>query len=466
MRHFLRPLASRFSTAYSTELGSTRRFWITRRNLSPLFVGLFLAASGTGTTACSSDRTGDEDTFGSGGQQGGAQGGQAGGQGGQAGGQGGNGGDENGGFILAPSNGGGGVSPSASSIPGFGTETLCDGIDNDGNGVIDDVDVGKDGLCDCIHIGFFGEIASDAGRATGSFEAWLVARSGQIPIQHLDATDKLTSAWLAPLQVLIVGGLRDRASQAGNNPAFSADEIAAFDDWIQNRGGGVITLSGYTSNITDAHPVAELLQNTGLGYDLESVTGAGVIDQGAPPVWLQGITAPDHPIVDGVKEIGVYYGYPVEGDGTGILSGEGHVLGMAKQWGTGRVFAFADEWITQDATWRGLANGQQDPCQQACNEQTNICRVATQQCEQCAAQPCSDPNDTDITTCEKGCQPSCDSETARCNTNTMSCETCRADVTTRAEATPRLWLNTIRWLTPDNECKVTIPPPGGIRVVL
>jgi hypothetical protein len=419
---------------------------------------LIAAFAALGSASCSSDKaSADGDTFGRG-----QQGGGAGGQGGSV--NPGDPGDTD--FIqLPPTPGGSGVSPSVSGVPNFGTETVCDGIDNDGNGVIDDVDVGKDGLCDCIQIGFFGEVASDAGNATGSFEAWLVARSGQIPIQHLDATDKLTSAWLAPLQVLIVGGLKGRAAQ-GKGQAFAADEIAAFDDWVQTHGGGVITLSGYTSNIDDAYPVSELLQHTGLSYDLMSVTGAGVVSEGAPPVWLQDITAPDHPIVAGVAEIGVYYGYPVEGDGTGILSGAGHVLGMAKQWGTGRVFAFADEWITQDATWQGLANGQQNPCQQPCNEQENICRVAAQQCEQCAEQPCSDPNETDLTTCEKGCQPSCDSETARCNTNKQLCETCSAGVTARAEATPRLWLNTIRWLTPDNECKVAIPPPGGIRVVL
>lgn len=367
----------------------------------------------------------------------------------------------------APGNPGGGAGTPGTptpTVPGLGGETICDDKDDNGNGIIDDVDVGNDGLCDCIRIGFFGEVASDAGSATDSFEAWLIARSGQIPIQHLAATDSLTPAWLANLQVLIVGGLKDRRAQAGSNPAFTPAEIAAFDDWIQNRGGGVITLSGYTANIDDARPVAELLQNTGLGYDLASVSGAGVISENGPPVWLDGITTPTHPIVDGVKEVGIYYGYPVTGDGTGIFDGEGYNLGIAKELNLGRVFAFSDEWITQDATWAGLRNGQQDPCQQPCNEQDNVCRIATEQCAQCEEQPCSDPNDTDITTCSKGCQPSCESETQRCETNTQLCKTCSDEVIDREEATPRLWLNTIRWLTPANECKVDIPPRGGVRV--
>jgi hypothetical protein len=363
-----------------------------------------------------------------------------------------------------PSPGASGVSAGGTQTPNLGTETLCDGMDDNGNGIIDDVDVGKDGLCDCIHIGFFGDVASDAGTATQSFEAWLTSRSGQIPIKHLAATDTLTKEWLADLQVLIVGGLKDREAQAGTNPAFSADELAAFDDWIENQGGGAITLSGYTTNIDDARPASELLTGTGLSYDLASVTGAGVVNMGAPPVWLTDIVAPDHPTVQGVSQIGVYYGYPVVGDGTAILSGDGFTLAMAKQWGAGRVFAFADEWITQDATWTGLTNGQQDPCQQPCDEEMSACMNAMNQCTQCEKQPCSDPNDTDTTTCAKGCQPSCDSETARCTTNTAQCDSCNADVSAREQATPRLWLNIIKWLTPDHECKVDIPANVSVRV--
>jgi hypothetical protein len=347
----------------------------------------------------------------------------------------------------------------------LGSETECDGIDENANGIIDDVDVGKDGLCDCINMGFFGEIASDAGMETAAFEAWLVARSGEVPVKHLGATETLTAEWLASLQVLIVGGLQDRAAQVGAGPAFTPDEIAAFDDWLQNRGAGVITLSGYTAEASDAQPTNELLTNTGLGYQLTNVPGAGVIDtaDGGPPAWLSGILAPDHPSVDGVTEIGVFYGYPVTGDGTVILRDQGYDLAIAKEIGNGRAFVFADEWITQDVTWSGTTNGQANPCQQPCNEQDNICRIAEEQCDNCALQPCSDPNETDAAACSKGCQPSCDSERARCDMYTQDCAACSIDADARAEATPRLWLNTIRWLTPDNECKVDIPPIVRVR---
>ncbi len=341
----------------------------------------------------------------------------------------------------------------------LGSETECDGLDENDNGVIDDVDVGRDGLCDCINMGFFGQISSDAGSDTAAFEAWLVERSGEVPVKHLDADGTITEEWLASLQVLIVGGLEDRSG------GFSDAEIAAFDGWLQERGAGVITLNGYTNQIEDGQKINELLVNTGLGYDFGGgIPGQGVIGDGeAPPVWLTDLPTPDHPSVDGVNQIGVFYGYPVAGDGSVILRAEGFDLAMAKEIGKGRAFVFADEWITQDATWSGSVNGQDDPCQQPCNEEQNICGIAETQCARCEDEPCSDPAELDSATCTKGCQPSCDSETARCETYAAECAECTEASDARAEATPRLWLNTIRWLTPENECKVDIPPVVRVR---
>jgi hypothetical protein len=347
----------------------------------------------------------------------------------------------------------------------LGSEIDCDGIDENNNGILDDVDIGKDGLCDCINLGFFGQIASDAGDNNAAFVAWLEERAGEVPVKQLDATETLTAEWLASLQVLIVGGLQARAAMVGTGAAFAPEEIAAFDDWLQNRGAGVFTLSGYTDDSNDARPTQELLANTGLGYELATVPAAGVITTttGGPPAWLGGIVAPEHPSVEGVSEIGVFYGYPVSGDGTVILREDTYDLAIAKGVGNGRAFVFADEWITQDVTWAGTVNGQTDPCQQPCNEQASICRIASEQCANCELQPCSDPLELDAATCEKGCQGSCDSETARCEMYTQQCATCSAGVIEREQQTPRLWLNTIRWLTPVNECQVDIPPIIRVR---
>ncbi len=345
--------------------------------------------------------------------------------------------------------------------PNLGGEQLCDGVDENGNGIIDDVDIGRDGLCDCIHLGFFGQVASDAGSSTGAFQAWLEERSGEFPVKNLAATDTLTAEWLSDLQVLIVGGMEPRASRGA--PYFSDAELAAFDDWLQVQGNGVFTLAGYTDNANDVAPTNALLAHLGVEYRTAGIAPEGVIGDGAPPIWLTGIVAPDHPSVESVTEVGFFYGYPVEGDGTVILQSGGYDLAIAKETGSGRAFIFGDEWITQDVTWSGTTQGASDPCQQPCNEQDNICRIAEEQCANCAMQPCSDPMDTDPATCHRGCQGSCDNETARCQMFTSECEVCTGDVTEREQATPRLWLNTIRWLTPESECKVEIPPTIRVR---
>lgn len=242
------------------------------------------------------------------------------------------------GIVTAPGNG---------SVANLGTEEACDGIDSNNNGVVDDVDKGKDGLCDCLNVGFLGDIASDAGNMTAAFATWLEARS-DVPVTKILATAPLTEQLLAPLQVIVVGNMTARVTQ--NSPAYSEAELTVLRNWVSVRGGGLMTLAGFTGNETHMLPTAQLLAPFGLGYDYLG-RGAGILGEGAPPMVITGITQPMHPTVDGVKKLGVYYGYPVIGDGEVIVSEKGFNLAMAKQTGKGRVFLFADEWITQDTLW-------------------------------------------------------------------------------------------------------------------
>lgn len=334
----------------------------------------------------------------------------------------------------------------------IGTEIACDGVDDNGNGVIDDVDKGRDGLCDCLRIGFLGDFASDAGNRTGAFEGWLEARS-DVPVTHIGAADALTPALLKELQVLVVGNLSARA----NGTPYGSAEVDAVRQWVEVEAGGLMTLAGYTAREGDIVPTVALLAPTGLSYDYVG-RGPGVMGTGAPPVITRGIVTPVHATLEGLTAMGVYNAYPVIGDGQ-VLVREGNFnLAMAKKLGLGSVFAFSDEWVTQDALWLPMTNRPLTPCQQSCNQCNMQCNSCDQQCEACAQQPCQGGQQVaDGGTCARGCDQACQGCSGNCQTCEQACSACSALEQPDQLDIPRFWLNTLRWLTPANECQVPVP---------
>jgi hypothetical protein len=334
----------------------------------------------------------------------------------------------------------------------IGTEVACDGVDDNLNGIIDDVDKGKDGLCDCLRIGFLGNFASDAGNRTGAFESWLEERS-DVPVTHIGARDTLTPELLRELQVLVIGNLSERANGAGYAPA----EVDALRQWVEVDAGGMMSLAGYTAREQDILPTVALLAPTGLSYDYAG-RGPGVMGVGAPPVLTRGIVAADHATLAGISVMGVYNAYPVIGDGTVLIREGNFNLAMAKTLGAGHVFAFSDEWITQDALWFPMMNRPLTPCQQSCNQCNMQCTSCDQQCAACQLQPCQGGQQVpDGGTCARGCDQACQSCSGNCGTCEQACAACSALEPMGELDIPRFWLNVLSWLTPSNECQVPVP---------
>ena len=118
-----------------------------------------------------------------------------------------------------------------------GGSEVCDGMDNDRNGIIDDVDMQSDGVCDCLNIATIGEIGpwSDGGNV---FKSWLNERS-PTPVKELgDAI--LTDELLKPFQVIVIlyaatvdlNGTNGRMLRAHHE--FSDEEVAAFSRWVRS----------------------------------------------------------------------------------------------------------------------------------------------------------------------------------------------------------------------------------------
>src|SRR6185369_7001343 len=141
-----------------------------------------------------------------------------------------------------------------SGTVGNGQAEVCDGIDNDQNGIVDDVDAGHDGVCDCLSIATIGHIGpwSNGGNI---FVTWLQQRSPMGVVELAD--DELTAAKLAPFQVIVVlhadtTAISNADRMVPAHHAFSDAEADVFDAWVR-AGGGAMTTIGYTND--EAHEV-------------------------------------------------------------------------------------------------------------------------------------------------------------------------------------------------------------------
>lgn len=296
---------------------------------------------------CSSDSANGGTTLGTGGGSNGGSGTATGGTGSSANGGSGSGVSTGGGISIPP---GGGASGSGGA-PGNGMPEVCDGVDNDGNGIVDDVDVGNDGVCDCLQIGTLGQIGpwSNGGNV---FASWLNART---PTGAIALDDQvLTEALLQPFQVIVslhVGTM----SVTGNGRTvdahheFSEAEAVAFKAWVE-KGGGTMTTIGYSyDEAGEVVNINRLLNPLGLGYSTTKLDLNGFVQ-----TWT-----PGHPVTMGIRSINTDNGVEPADMGTTLAMGQGQRLALkVAEVGQGKVVVWGDEWITYDSEWADVTNQQ------------------------------------------------------------------------------------------------------------
>ena len=228
-----------------------------------------------------------------------------------------------------------GGSSGSGTAAGDGTPEACDGVDNDSNGIIDDVDKNSDGVCDCLLIATLG-VKGTSGQGD-VFAAWLTTRSNN---GATDLGDQiLTPELLAKYQVIV-------AQNVSRNHAYSAEEAAALSAWV-NQGGGFMTLIGYSPTPGEALNVNRLLAPFAMQYTDRQILPK--IGRNTIPITMWN----PHPIDTGVLQVGVDNGYPVEGMGTVIATGGGYDVGKVQVLGQGHVFVWGDEWVTYNSEWTG-----------------------------------------------------------------------------------------------------------------
>jgi uncharacterized membrane protein len=237
--------------------------------------------------------------------------------------------------------------------PGNGMPEICDGIDNNANGIIDDLDVGMDGVCDCLNIATVGQIGpwSNGGNI---FVTWLNARS---PVGAVALDDQiLTPELLAPFQIIVtlhVGTMAVENNQemrtSAAHHAFAPEEAAAFRGWVENGGGAMTTAGYYGDEGAEVVNVNLLLAEVGMGYSTTNTQLGGFIQD-----WQA------HPITMGVMNVNTQNGTePAGANGMTIATGQaGRVALQVAQVMNGRVVVWGDEWITYDSEWADVEDQQ------------------------------------------------------------------------------------------------------------
>lgn len=216
-------------------------------------------------------------------------------------------------------------------MPVSADEQTCDGLDDDCNGFIDDIDVGGDGICDCLAIALIG---TSGGLAASQFQQWLIDRG-----TSADRIDPplVDAAVLDAYDVVILDQL---------TRAYTPAEAAAFDTWV-NAGGGLMAMTGHTASPVSAQQWPNgILGPMGLEYQ-------GALLNGPVTDFLP------HPTTMGLTSVTFLGGFEVVATIPGQSDVVARLPGMipaaqAQERGMGKVFVWGDEWIEYDSEWVAL----------------------------------------------------------------------------------------------------------------
>ena len=219
------------------------------------------------------------------------------------------------------------------------------------------------GQCSCLHIaeigrtGSFGTVSGQSG--TTFMQQWLNSTS-TAQVDVLDQRVVLTPELLSNYDILILQDLTNVVAYGapGDYWTYTASEIAAVSDWVQTRGGSIMTLSGYFSDTAfEITPTNQLLQFSAISYNADDILGQTSCSDNlcycygnAIPISAWDTT---HALSQSLTAVGAYRGRSINAPASAsvVATFGSSNVGVAVQVGQGRVFAFADEWVTSKSQW-------------------------------------------------------------------------------------------------------------------
>jgi hypothetical protein len=231
---------------------------------------------------------------------------------------------------------------------------------------------GGDGcVCPTLNLALVGKPGVWGDGSQTAFQDWLNSSSaGTAKVDDYPAKPDFTADFLAGYNLIILAGLGD---DTNNGPfwTFSAAEVAAFQDWIENKGGGVISLSGYSNDTNEGAAKNALLAFSGISYGQDCISPPCAIMDAlnnkmcyrcGNPYQLSEWNRSDPTIANlstGVTVIGIDGGRPIRAPADAHVAATTTNASIVSNWlvgkiaGKGRVLVYADEWITYTDQWTG-----------------------------------------------------------------------------------------------------------------
>ena len=281
----------------------------------------------------------------------------------------------------------------------------------------------------CLRLALLGTLESAANnKDTQPFVDWLNGNSGgSATVTMVPSKPALDETFLGQYDILVVANV--------NNWTFSDAEKAAVSAWSHN-GGGIISLTGFTSEAPEPGYTSQLLEFSGIGYNSTQTAPSGPSQ--ATPVYYGGGTTslkdcltgdanfttavPIAPqtgnltkLTHALSYVGAYIGWGITApaDATVVATDptSSQPMVVAKEVDVaGRVLAFGDEWIIFASQWESSS-----PPPNQTQDQYNICWS----------------------------MPTAEAEGFFHSVATLY-------------QTKQFWYNAINWVAPPNECNFTI----------
>ena len=238
-------------------------------------------------------------------------------------------------------------------------------------------DAGNCTLCQPVRILSIGQPAkygagSGSADNTDAFQSFMNSNTkGTATMEMLTTFKSITSLDLSKYDVIILQALYKDPYDPNGLWSYSAADAKVLHDWVNDKGGALIAMSGYFSGTAvEIQPLNQLMAPFGITYDSDTTYDSSACPNtpskgtlcycayGSIPFDNWSSQIPD--IVKNLGKVGVFMGRSIKCAGSDCLTvgtdnvdtaAQSTTVGVGKTVGNGRVFAWGDEWVTYTSQW-------------------------------------------------------------------------------------------------------------------